>query len=119
MHLAAGRPDFQSSPVPVATGGVLRTGDDVVIQPSGLLTRISKIESAGEEIDSVYAPMSVTVDGGACTVRDLLARARARGWTVWAGAYGQGSKALPATLVVGRGLAVWPARPLPCAFGSA
>jgi hypothetical protein len=55
------------------------------------------------------APMGVTVDGGACTVRDLLARARPHGWTVWAGAYGQGAKALPTTLVVGRGVAVWPA----------
>src|SRR5919197_3185972 len=54
------------------------------------------------------APLSVTVDGAVCTVRDLLARARPRGWTVWAGAYGQGSKVLPATLVVGRGLPVWP-----------
>jgi hypothetical protein len=54
------------------------------------------------------APMSVTVDGATDTVRDLLARAQPRGWTVWAGAYGQGSKALAATLVVGRGLPVWP-----------
>jgi hypothetical protein len=55
------------------------------------------------------APMSVTVQGGAGTVRALLARARPNGWTVWAGAYGQGRKALPTTLVVGRGVAVWPA----------
>jgi hypothetical protein len=54
------------------------------------------------------AGMGVTVDGAGLLVRDLLPRARATGWTVWAGAYGRGAKAIPATLVVGRGLAVWP-----------
>jgi hypothetical protein len=54
------------------------------------------------------APMSVTVAGTTCTVRDLLSRARPRGWTVWAGAYGQGCKALPSTLVVGQGLTTLP-----------
>jgi hypothetical protein len=55
------------------------------------------------------APMPVTADGVAQTVRDLLRQARPQGWTVWPGAYGQGRKALPATLVVGRGLVVLPA----------
>lgn len=54
------------------------------------------------------AGMGVTVDGDGVVVRDLLARARPTGWTVWAGAYGRGTKAIPAPLVVGRGLAVWP-----------
>ena len=54
------------------------------------------------------AGMGVTVAGEGLLVRDLLGRARASGWTVWAGAYGRGPKAIPATLVVGRGLAVWP-----------
>src|SRR5579871_1812480 len=54
------------------------------------------------------AGMGVTVEGQDVLVRDLLARARPTGWTVWAGAYGRGTKAIPATLVVGRGLAVWP-----------
>jgi Transposase DDE domain len=54
------------------------------------------------------APMPVTADGVAQTVRDLLRQARPNGWTVWSGAYGQGRKALPATLGVGRGLVVLP-----------
>ena len=54
------------------------------------------------------APMPVTADGVAQTVRDLLRQARPHGWTVWHGAYGHGRKALPATLVVGRGLVVLP-----------
>jgi len=55
------------------------------------------------------APMPVTADGVAQTVRDLLRQARQNGWTVWPGAYGHGRKAIPATLVVGRGLVVLPA----------
>jgi hypothetical protein len=62
------------------------------------------------------APMPVLADGVAQTVRDLLRQARANGWTVWPGAYGHGHghghghgrTALPATLVVGRGLVVLP-----------
>ncbi len=54
------------------------------------------------------APMPVTADGVAQTVRDLVRQARPNGWTVWHGAYGRGRKALPATLVVGRGLVVLP-----------
>jgi hypothetical protein len=54
------------------------------------------------------AGMGVTVAGEEVLVRDLLGRARPSGWTVWAGAYGRGTKAIPATLVVGRGLPVWP-----------
>jgi len=54
------------------------------------------------------APLPVTVDGVERTVRDLLGQARRSGWTVWTGAEGRGRTALPATLVVGRGLPVWP-----------
>jgi hypothetical protein len=54
------------------------------------------------------APMPVTADGVAQTVRDLVRQARPQGWTVRHGAYGQGRKAIPATLVVGRGLVVLP-----------
>jgi len=54
------------------------------------------------------AGMGVTVNGESLLVRDLLGRARISGWTGWAGAYGRGAKAIPATLVVGRGLPVWP-----------
>jgi hypothetical protein len=54
------------------------------------------------------APMPVTAEGVAQTVRALLRQARQNSWTVWHGAYGHGRKALPATLVVGRGLVVLP-----------
>jgi hypothetical protein len=54
------------------------------------------------------APRPVTADGVAQTVRDLLRQARPNGWTVWPGAYGHGRQALPAPLVVGRGLVVRP-----------
>ena len=54
------------------------------------------------------APMPVTAAGVAQTVRALLRQARPNSWTVWPGAYGQGRKAIPATLVVGRGLVVLP-----------
>jgi len=55
------------------------------------------------------APLPVTVGEERLTVRDLMRRARPGGWMAWAGAYGQGRTALPATLVVGRGLSVLPA----------
>jgi hypothetical protein len=55
------------------------------------------------------APLPVTVAGTVLTVRELVGRARLHGWTVCTGAYGQGAKAVPATLVVGRGLVVLPA----------
>jgi len=57
------------------------------------------------------APLLVTVGEERVTVRDLLRRARPGGWRAWAGADGQGRTALPATLVIGRGLSVLPAHP--------
>jgi bifunctional enzyme CysN/CysC len=42
-------------------GGVLRTGDDVVVLPSGLVTRISRIEQSGQPTDVAFPPMSVVV----------------------------------------------------------
>jgi sulfate adenylyltransferase subunit 1 (EFTu-like GTPase family) len=42
-------------------GGVLRPGDDVIALPSGLTTKITKIEQGGTPIDSAFAPMSVTL----------------------------------------------------------
>jgi hypothetical protein len=41
-------------------------------------------------------------------VRTLLGRARWAGWTCWQGSYGRGKHAIPARLVVGRGLVVLP-----------
>ncbi|MDP9240684.1 MAG: GTP-binding protein [Actinomycetota bacterium] len=42
-------------------GGVLKPGDDVLVLPSGLTSRIASIEIAGREVDEAYAPMSVTL----------------------------------------------------------
>ena len=41
--------------------GIYRKGDEVVVQPSGLLTTIKAIEKAGQEIDVAFAPQSVTL----------------------------------------------------------
>jgi bifunctional enzyme CysN/CysC len=42
-------------------GGVFRPGDEVTILPSGLTTRIARIEEGGRPIDVAFAPMSVTI----------------------------------------------------------
>ena len=42
-------------------GGVLRKGDEVVVLPSGMTSRIAKIETFDGELDEAYAPMSVVV----------------------------------------------------------
>jgi bifunctional enzyme CysN/CysC len=42
-------------------GGVLKPGDDVMVLPSGLTTRIASIDTADGPVEEAYAPMSVTV----------------------------------------------------------
>src|SRR5436190_17557597 len=42
-------------------GGVLKAGDDVVVLPSGMPSRIESIEFFGQEVDEAFNPMSVTV----------------------------------------------------------
>ncbi|MEY4774125.1 MAG: hypothetical protein RIT40_1160, partial [Planctomycetota bacterium] len=42
-------------------GGVLRKGDEVVVLPSGMTSRIAKIETFDGELDEAFAPMSVVV----------------------------------------------------------
>jgi bifunctional enzyme CysN/CysC len=42
-------------------GGVLKPGDDVMVLPSGLTTRIAAIETAHGRVGEAFAPMSVTV----------------------------------------------------------
>jgi sulfate adenylyltransferase large subunit len=42
-------------------GGVLKPGDDVVVLPSGLPSRIASIDTADGPVDEAFAPMSVTV----------------------------------------------------------
>jgi sulfate adenylyltransferase large subunit len=53
-------PDYRGYAGQVA-GGVLRPGDEVVVLPSGLSTRITRIEQLGEDLDAAFAPMSVTI----------------------------------------------------------
>lgn len=42
-------------------GGVMRPGDEVVVLPSGLPSRIKSIDTADGELQEAYPPMSVTV----------------------------------------------------------
>jgi len=42
-------------------GGVLRPGDEVVVLPSGLPSRITRIEQHGTLLDAAFPPMSVTI----------------------------------------------------------
>jgi bifunctional enzyme CysN/CysC len=42
-------------------GGVLRPGDDVVVLPSGLPSRIAAIETMDGPVDEAFPPMSVTI----------------------------------------------------------
>jgi bifunctional enzyme CysN/CysC len=42
-------------------GGVLRPGDEVMVLPSGLPTKITRIEQGGRPIEAAFPPMSVTV----------------------------------------------------------
>ena len=43
------------------SGGVLKKGDEVMVLPSGLTTKISKIDSMDGEVEEAFAPMSCTV----------------------------------------------------------
>src|SRR5580692_10458314 len=42
-------------------GGVLKPGDEIMHLPSGLTTRISRIELAGAQVQEAFPPMSVTL----------------------------------------------------------
>ena len=53
-------PDYRGYAGTVA-GGVLKPGDDVLVLPSGLTSRIAGIDSAHGPVAEAYAPMSVTV----------------------------------------------------------
>jgi bifunctional enzyme CysN/CysC len=41
--------------------GVLKPGDDVLVLPSGMTSRIESIDTAGGPVDEAFPPMSVTV----------------------------------------------------------
>jgi bifunctional enzyme CysN/CysC len=53
-------PDYRGYAGQVA-GGVLRPGDEVVALPSGLTTRITRIEQGCRPVEAAFAPMSVTI----------------------------------------------------------
>jgi bifunctional enzyme CysN/CysC len=42
-------------------GGVLKPGDEVIVLPSGLKSKIASIDTADGSVDEAYPPMSVTV----------------------------------------------------------
>lgn len=42
-------------------GGILKTGDEVVVLPSGLATTVAGIETADGPVEEAFSPMSVTV----------------------------------------------------------
>jgi bifunctional enzyme CysN/CysC len=43
------------------SGGVMRPGDEVMVLPSGLTSRIASIETADGPVDEAFPPMSVTI----------------------------------------------------------
>ena len=45
----------------VVAGGVMKPGDDVIVLPSGLPTRIDRIETFDGPVEAAFAPMSVIV----------------------------------------------------------
>ena len=53
-------PDYRGYAGTVA-GGVLRPGDEVLALPSGLTTKITRIEQGGTPVEAAFAPMSVTI----------------------------------------------------------
>ena len=53
-------PDYRGYAGQVA-GGVLRPGDEVTVLPSGLSTKITRIEQLGQDLDAAFSPMSVTI----------------------------------------------------------
>jgi bifunctional enzyme CysN/CysC len=52
--------DFRGYAGQVA-GGVLKPGDEVVVLPSGVTTRIATIDGPQGPVDAAFAPMSITV----------------------------------------------------------
>ena len=45
----------------LSAGGVLKPGDDVLVLPSGMTSKIAGIDLFDKEIDEAFPPMSVTV----------------------------------------------------------
>ena len=57
---SAAYPDYRGYAGTVS-GGVLKPGDDVLVLPSGLPSRIAAIETADGPVEQAFPPMSVTV----------------------------------------------------------
>jgi bifunctional enzyme CysN/CysC len=57
---SAAFPDYRGYAGTVA-GGVLKPGDDVLVLPSGLPSRIASIDTADGPVDEAFPPMSVTI----------------------------------------------------------
>ena len=57
---SSAHPDYRGYAGTVA-GGVLKAGDDVMVLPSGLRSRIAGIDTARGPVAEAFAPMSVTV----------------------------------------------------------
>ncbi|HLO80595.1 MAG TPA: GTP-binding protein [Chitinophagaceae bacterium] len=41
--------------------GIYKVGDEVIVLPAGISTRISKLEAGGQEVEEVFAPQSVVI----------------------------------------------------------
>jgi bifunctional enzyme CysN/CysC len=62
-------------------GGVLKPGDEVVVLPSGLTTKIASIDTADGPVDEAFAPMAVTIrldDDVDVSRGDMICRLRNR-----------------------------------------
>jgi sulfate adenylyltransferase large subunit len=57
---SADHPDYRGY-AGVCSGGVMKPGDDVIVLPSGLPSKIDKIETFDGPLDAAFAPMSVIV----------------------------------------------------------
>ncbi|GAA3867853.1 sulfate adenylyltransferase subunit 1 [Streptomyces sedi] len=57
---SADHPDFRGYAGQLASG-VLRVGDRVTVQPSGLTSTVTGIDALGQAVDLAWAPQSVTV----------------------------------------------------------
>jgi bifunctional enzyme CysN/CysC/sulfate adenylyltransferase subunit 1 len=60
-------------------GGVLKPGDEVVVLPSGMTSRIAGIDLFDEEVDEAFPPMSVTIrleDDVDVSRGDMIARVK-------------------------------------------
>ncbi len=55
-----GHQDFRGYAGRVA-GGIFRTGDEILVLPSGFTSKIKTIESGTEQLKEAFAPMSVTI----------------------------------------------------------